>query len=293
LTELRFRGKTAVEAEKEMHDPTTKIDDPDELDSMQLPGSLMESFDAYREDSFRSATAEFTPSQLDWYLDLLNRFREPEDRQDSLLGVLDPAMCTVDHPAWDAPPGTRIEMPALNSNLAKLADRNSLFAEFARDEIQHFRDLAESFANEELLGLASIARAALVDRAATFEGRQDAIHYLALNASALLEGLWGVDNGMWPKAPPRQIEFEDMLAKKQAELRRREATRPAFEEEDFVCYSEDEVRAFAIDIRTLLLRGRAKHLAICPRCRSRVKYWSGVFEGLERVTPSRDGRPDA
>jgi len=277
-----------------MHIPTTDIEQMiQELNAIQLPGSLMESFDAYREDTLRTATKECTPSQLNWYLDLLNRFRGPDDRKDSLLDVFDPEMYTANHPAWDAPPGTRIEMPALTSEVAKLADRNSEFADLAREEIRELCELAESFADEEVLGMARIAQAALVDRRTTFQGRQDAIRYLALNASALLEDLWAEDDSLWLRAPARQIEFEDMLRKRQTELRRRGATRPAFEEKDFACYTEDEIRVFAFDIRKLLLTGRARHLAICPRCQRRLEYWADLVERFDQATPLRDGKADA
>jgi len=277
-----------------MHNPTTDIEQMiQELNAIQLPGSLMESFDAYREDTLRTATKEFTSSQLNWYLDLLNRFRGPDDRKDSLLDVFDPEMYTVNHPAWDAPPGTRIQMPALTSEVAKTADRNSEFADLAREEIREFCELAESYADEEVLGMARIAQAALVDRRTTFQGRQDAIRYLALNASALLEDLWAQDDSLWVKAPARQIEFEDMLRKRQTELRRSGATRPAFEEKDFACYTEDEIRVFAFDIRKLLLTGRARHLAICSRCQRGLEYWTGLVERFDEATPLTDGKADA
>jgi hypothetical protein len=277
-----------------MHNPTTDIDQMiQELNAMQLPGSLMESFDAYREDTLRTATKEFTPSQLNWYLDLLNRFRGPDDRKGSLLDVFDPEMYTVNHPAWDAPPGTRIQMPALTSEVAKLVDRNSEFAGLAREEIREFCELAESFADEEVLGLARIAQTALVDQKTAFHGRQDAIRYLALNASSLFEDLWAEDDSLWLRAPARQIEIEDMLAKRQTDLRRNETTRPVFEEKDFACCDEDEIRAFAFDIRKLLLTGRARHLAICSRCQRRLEYWTGLVERFDQTTPLPDGKPDA
>ena len=277
-----------------MHNPTTDIEQMiQELNAIQLPGSLMESFDAYREDTLRTATKEFTSSQLNWYLDLLNRFRGPDDRKDSLLDVFDPEMYAANHPAWDAPPGTRIEMPALTSEVAKLVDRNSEFADLAQEEIREFCELAESFADEEVLGLARIAQAALADQKTTFHGRHDAIRYVALNASALLEDLWAEDDSLWLRAPARQIEFEDMLRKRQTELRRRGATRPAFEEKDFACYTEDEIRVFAFDIRKLLLTGRARHLAICPRCQRRLEHWTGLVERFNAATLLRGGKSDA
>ena len=53
------------------------------------------------------------------FLDMLNRFRGPDDRKDSLVDIFDPGMYTCDHPAWEAAPGTRIEMPALTSEVAQ------------------------------------------------------------------------------------------------------------------------------------------------------------------------------
>jgi hypothetical protein len=91
-------------------------------------------------------------------------------------------------------------MPALTSEVANIADRNSEFAAVAGMEIRKFRDLADSFADEEVLGLARIARAALVDRKTTFPDRQDSIRYLALNSSVRLEDLWAEDDSLWVTA---------------------------------------------------------------------------------------------
>jgi len=80
------------------------------------------------------------------------------------------------------------------------------------EEIREFCEPAESFADDEVLGLARIAQAALVDQNPTLHGRQDAIRYLALNASALLEDLWADDDSLWLRTQTRQIECEGMLA---------------------------------------------------------------------------------
>lgn len=277
-----------------MHSLTTDFDQMiKELNQFQLPGSLMESFDAYREDAVRSAARQFNASQLSWFLDLLNRFRGPDDRKDSLLDVFDPEMFTANHPAWEAAPGTMIELPALTSEVAKIADGDSEFAEVAREEIRDFRELAGTFADEEILGLANIARAALVDRTRSLQGREDAIRYLALNASALIEDLWAQDDNLWLKAPARQIQFDDMVAKRKAELLVPTTARPPFQEEDFACYTEDEIRAFAFDVRKLFLTERARHLAICSRCQRRLEYWSGLVDSFDRATPIHHGRADA
>ena len=277
-----------------MQNPTTDIEEMiKQLNRFQSPSSLMECFDAWRENAAGAASREFSPSQLSWFLDLLNRFRGPEDRKDSLLEIFDPGMYTANHPAWEAAPGTEIELPALTSDVAWIADGDSEFSEIAREEIGDFRELARSFANEELVGLAKIARAALGDPGKPIGGREDAIRYLALNASALLEDLWAQDDTLWVKAPIRRIHFEDMVAKRKAELLAAASARPAFEEKDFACYTDDEIRAFAFDVRKLFLTERAKHLAICSRCQQRLEYWAGLVENFDRATPLQEGRADA
>ena len=277
-----------------MENPTTDIQEMiKELNRFQLPSSLMESFDTWREDAAGAACREFSPSQLNWFLDLVNRFRGPEDRKASLLEVFDPGMYTANHPAWQAAPGTEIELPALTSDVAGIAAVDSEVAEIAREEIRDFRKLARSFADEEILGLAKIARSALADQGKPVAGREEAIHYLALNSSALLEDLWAQDDTLWVKAPSRRINFEDMVARRKTELLATSSARPGFEENDFACYTDDEIRAFAFDVRKLFLTERAKHLAICSRCQRRLEYWSGLVEDFDRARPLQEGRADA
>jgi hypothetical protein len=68
-----------------------------ELNQYILPSTLMESFDAYREEAYKEAIRSIAPSTLAWFLDMLNRYRGPEDRHESLLEVFDPSMFTVNH----------------------------------------------------------------------------------------------------------------------------------------------------------------------------------------------------
>ena len=264
-----------------------------QLNEFMLPGCLMESFDAYREEAVKDAAKPFNRAQLSWFLDMLNRFRGPDDCKDSLLDIFDPGMYTCDHPAWDAAPGTRIEMPALTSDVAKFVDKDSEFAEVAREVINEFRDHADTYADEEVISLAKIARAALVDQGRTFRGREDAIRYLALNASAALEDLWAYDDTLWKNAPARYIEFPDMVAKRKADLLSDTSLRSSFGEGDFTCYSEEDIRRFAFDIRSLFLTNRAKHLAICARCQTRLESWTGLVEKFDQTVNTRNGRADA
>ncbi len=277
-----------------MQNPTTDIQEMiKELNRFQLPSSLMESFDTWREEVAGTASREFSPSQLSWFPDLVNRFRGPEDRKDSLLEVFDSGMYTANHPAWEAAPGTVIELPALTSEVAGSAGNDSEFADIARAEIREFRGLARPFADEEITGLAKIARAALADQRKPVGGREDAVRYLALNASALLEDLWAQNDTLWVKAPTRRIHFEYMVARRKADLLAAAFARPPFQEKDFACYTDDEIRAFAFDVRKLFLTERAKHLAICSRCQRRLEYWSVLVENLDRAVPLQEGREDA
>lgn len=61
-----------------------------QLNEFILPSSLMESFDVYREESVKAAASSFNDAQLSWFLDMLNRFRGPNDRKDSLVDIFDP-----------------------------------------------------------------------------------------------------------------------------------------------------------------------------------------------------------
>jgi hypothetical protein len=263
-----------------------------QLNEFILPGSLMESFDAYRQEAVKDAARPFNHAQLSWFLDMLNRFR-PDDRKDSLLDIFDPEMYTFDHPAWEAAPGTRIEMPALTSGVANFVDKDSEFEEIAREEIDEFRDHADTYADEEIIGVAKIARAALVDQGRAFRGREDAIRYLALNSSAALEDLWVDDDTLWKSAPARHIEFTDMVAKRKADLMSDPSVRSAFEQGDFTCYSDEDIRRFAFDLRILFLSNRAKHLAICPRCQTRLDSLTRLVEEFDQSMPTQNGRPDA
>ena len=104
----------------------------------------MESFDAYREEKYKEAIKAIPESTLAWFLDMLNRYRGPEDRKESLLEVFDPSMYTENHPARESPPGTVIELPALTSEIAAMAEKGSELVEVAREEIRQFRNHADS-----------------------------------------------------------------------------------------------------------------------------------------------------
>jgi len=265
----------------------------EQLDQFQLPGSLMESFDAYREESVKAVTDGFSHSQLAWFLDLMNRFRGPDDRKDSLLDIFDPCMFTTEHPAWDCEPGTSIDMPALTSEVAAFAANDEEFTDEARLEIVCFRQHADTYDDGELLGLARIARASLVDRKITLDGREDAIKYLALNASARLEDLWALDDTLWIRAPKRHIQFDDMVAKRKVDLMETCAAPIEFTENDFACYTEDDFRAFAFDMRSFFLMNRTKHLTICSRCQNRLKYWANLVDKFDQAAIGKHGIADA
>ncbi len=264
-----------------------------QLNELIVPSTLMESFDAYREDSVKASARKFSETQLSWFLDMLNRFRGADDRKDSLLDIFDPSMFTFEHPAWGSAPGTQIEMPALTSDVALLVDRDSEFASVANSEIREFHIHAGTYGEEEIHGLAQLAALSLADQGRTFSGREEAIRYLALNASAMLEDLWATDDTLWKDAPARRIQFDDMVQQRKADLLKLQSIQPPFEEADFTCYSEDEIRKFAFDIRSMFLTNRAKHIAVCTRCQTRLESWTKLVERFDQSTPIHCERTDA
>jgi hypothetical protein len=276
-----------------MNDPTTESQKMiQELNQYILPGTLMECFDAYREEAYRQALSSIPKTTVAWFLDMLNRFRGPDDRKESLLEVFDPSMFTVNHPAWERPPGTSIDLPALTSEVVANAKKDSEMAEIAREEVRRFREHAGTYDDEELMQLGSIAIAGLADQGRTFQNREAVVRYLALNASTGMEDLWAGDDTDWLEAPTRHIEFPDMVARRREQLLSGEG--PAnLRERDFACYSDDEVRAFALNMWSLFLHDRARHLVICSRCRSRLGSWTKLLRDFDKNTILQQRRPDA
>jgi hypothetical protein len=84
-----------------------------------------------------------------------------------------------------------------------------------------------------------------------------------------------------------------MVAKRKADLMSDASLRSSFDEGDFTCYSEEDIRRFAFDIRSLFLSNRAKHLAICTRCQTRLGSWTRLLEKFDQSMTTRDGRADA
>jgi len=262
-----------------------------ELNQHLLPGTLMESFDAYREEAYRQALSSIAKTTVAWFLEMLNRFRGPEDRKESLLQVFDPSMFTVNHAAWESPPGTSIDLPALTSEVVANARKGSEIAKVAREEVRRFQEHADTYDDEELMQLGSIAIAGLADLGRMFQNREAVVRYLALNASTGMEDLWAADDTDWLEAPTRHIEFPDMVARRREQLLREGPA--TLKEQDFACYSDDEVRTFALNMRSLFLHDRARHLAICSRCRSRLGSWSKLLQDFGKNTYPQQRRPDA
>ena len=276
-----------------MQTPATEIDQMIvQLDEFILPSSLMESFDVYREESVKRAARGFNDAQLSWFLDMLNRFRGPDDRKDSLVDVFDPGMYTCDHPAWEAAPGTGIEMPARTSEVAQFVDRNSRIAEIAREKSTSSAITPKPMPMKRFSDWRTSRHRHWSITGKTFQGRE-AIRYLALNASAVLEDLWAADDTLWKNAPVRHIQFDDMVAKRREICSRPSQFSQNFEERDFACYSEDEIRKFAFDIRSLFLTDRAKHVAICTRCQTRLESWTKLVEKFEQSASTHNGQADA
>jgi hypothetical protein len=201
-------------------------------------------------------------------------------------------MFTVNHPAWETPPGTAIDLPVLTSDIAAQAARGSEFADVARSEIRQFREHADTYDDAELMELGTIAIAGLADVGRIFRDREDVLRYPALNASTEMEDLWATDDTAWTNAPARHIAFPDMVERRKEQLLASKGT-PRMREEDFCCYSDDEVRSFALDMRSLFMHDRARHLAVCTRCQTRLESWTKLLSEFDRNTFTWQGRADA
>jgi hypothetical protein len=107
-----------------------------------------------------------------------------------------------------------------------------------------------------------------------------------------MEDLWATDDTAWINAPARHVEFPDMVARRKEQLLEGKGA-PRLRQEDFCCYSDDEVRGFAVDMRNLFMHDRARHLAVCTRCQARLKSWTKLLSEFDRNTLTRHGRADA
>ena len=222
----------------------------------------------------------------------MNRYRGPENRKESLLEVFDPCMYTENHPAWESPPGTVIELPVLTSEIAVMAEKGSDLAEIARDEIRTFRDHVDTYGDEELMCLGEIAKGGLADQKTVFQTCEEIIRYVALNASAEMEDLWAADATAWLEAPVRRIEFPDMVLRRREQMLHGQLA-PALKEQDFVCYSDNEVRGFACDLRSLFVHDRSRHLAICTGCKKRLEAWTKIISDFDSKMGTKNGCADA
>ena len=158
--------------------------------------------------------------------------------------------------------------------------------------MREFREHADLYDDEELMQLGAIALASLADQRRTFQNREAVIRYLALNASPRMEDLWASDDSEWFEAPKRRIEFPDMLAWRKEQLLRGDGP-PFLREQELICYSEDEIRRFGLDMRSLFLHDRPRHLAICSRCQTRLESWMKQLRDFDKQTLQPARRPEA
>ena len=101
-----------------------------------------------------------------------------------------------------------------------------------------------------------------------------------------------LDDTAWANARARHIEFPDMVEHRKEQLLAWKGT-PRMREEEFCCYSDDEVRSFAHDMRSLFIHDCARHLAVCTRCQARLESWTKLLSEFDRKTFTRQRRADA
>jgi hypothetical protein len=83
-----------------------------------------------------------------------------------------------------------------------------------------------------------------------------------------------------------------MVARRKKQLLTAKGTL-SMREADFCCYSDDEVRSFALDMRSLFIHDRARHLAVCTRCQTRLESRTNLLNEFDRDSFTRHGRADA
>jgi hypothetical protein len=64
-------------------------------------------------------------------------------------------------------------------------------------------------------------------------------------------------------------------------------------EDDFSCKSDDELRSFPLDMRSLFIHDCARHLAISRRCQTRLQSWTKLLSEFDQKTFTGHGRADA
>jgi hypothetical protein len=253
-----------------------------ELDELMLPSTLLDCFEIYRKGQVEKAASCFNHNELSWFLDSINRLRGVADQKDELELVFDPMMYTVGHPSWELPPGRRIDVPPLNSEVLRRVSSNATLAVLAKQETSRLLELTDSYMDEDIFGFARIAAAALCDGTPGFADRWEAVRYLAIHGSSQIEDYWVKDDTLWEMMPVRRIELPDIVEdRKQALLQHRSAD-PLIQQVDLECYAEDEVKNFAFDTSKLLLSGKGKHLALCGRCQNRIRYWIDLADESEK-----------
>ena len=253
-----------------------------EIDELMLPATLFDCFEIYRRGQMEKAASCFNPNELGWFLDSMNRLRGVADQKDELELIFDPMMYTVEHPSWELPPGRRIELPPLNREVLSRASSDAALAVLAKQETSRLLELTDSYMEEDILGFARMAAAALCDGVPGFASRWEAVRYLAIHGSARIEDHWVKDDALWKATLSRWIELPDIGAERKQALLQRRSAKPQIEEADLECYSEDEVKSFAFDTGKLLSSGKGKHLALCGRCQNRIRDWIDLAEGSEK-----------
>jgi hypothetical protein len=263
------------------------------LNQFILPGTLMDCFEYHRKREMRKAALAFNDNELSWFLHMMNELRGVADRKEDFDLLFDPVMYMVDHPAWTAPPGLTIELPPLNTQVLPLAGAGSKFAKMAEDEVTRLRNLSDTYPDEALIGLASVAAAAYLDSETILSDRRTAIRYLAINTSAKLEDYWAKDDSLWNAAGKRIVKLPDITRELKDQILRDQmiVAESEVSEQDLVCYSEDQIKHFAFNPDQFLLSGKTRHMVLCGFCQNQVAHWIERIQQTEkRLLSERNGQ---
>ena len=244
-----------------------------ELEKYILPSTLMDCFELHRDEQIQKAAARFTPQFQSHLLAMMNEFRGWEDRKEGFDLLFDPSLYFMHHSAaWEAAPSRTISLPPLNTQVVSRLPADSPLVILAEEEMSRFSVLSDTYMDDDLIGLASIAAAGYGDTHAGAMDRRSSIRYVAINASSRIEDMWAMSEYVWVHTPDRIVELPDVTGSMKARMLADTAAFCAspLTAVDLTCYSEQEVRLFAFSPPKFLLSGKTKHMALCGLCQEKI-----------------------
>lgn len=264
----------------------------DDVNLMMLPGTLEDCFEAHREALLQEACEPYSEDRLLWFLDEMKKLRGETDEQVGFNDIFDPFL-GVPHGTERLPVGNVVTVPPVPTTILAEAPAVSPLAALADRETTYLWRRLERYEDEEIAGLCKIATAGYVDTDAMTGSREAMVRYIAVNGSSRIKDFLAANIAILRSVLPRQVQFPDAVSSRRKSLLEYIPTRPEVFEvtprppEYFLeCYTEDEIRAITLDVRTLALSPRFRHLGLCRKCLNRLIYWQKQYASFQQMVSS-------